>query len=311
MKPVLALDSTDAGLEAGLEAAGYTLIRAYHIPEAELGPYLATAEGILLRSRIRITEALLAQAPALQWIGRLGSGVENIDQEAAQRHGVALYSAPEGNRSAVGEHALGMLLSLTHKIGWAHREVIGGAWNRASNTGWELEGSTIGIIGFGHMGSAFAQRLQGFGVRILAYDKYKTGFAPAYVKEATLQEVLAESDVLSLHVPLTAETEGMVDERFVAKCARAPFLVNTSRGGVIRTAAIWEAIQHGQLRGAALDVLDLEKRSLEGLEGLPPWWNAFLGDPRVLVTPHIAGWSEQSFTKMGETLLRKILHRLV
>ena len=307
MKPVLALDSTDAGLEAGLEAAGYTLMRAYHVPEVELGPYLATAEGILLRSRIRITEPLLAQAPALQWIGRLGSGVENIDQAAAQRRGVALYSAPEGNRSAVGEHAVGMLLSLTHKIVWAHREVIGGAWNRASNTGWELEGSTIGIIGFGHMGSAFAQRLQGFGVRILAYDKYKTGYAPAYVKEATLDRVLSESDVLSLHLPLTAETEGMVDAPFLRQCAKASFLVNTSRGGVIRSSAVWDAVQQGHLRGAALDVLDLEKRSLEGLEGLPPWWNAFLSDPRVLVTPHIAGWSEQSFPKMGEILITKIL----
>ncbi len=310
MKQVLALDSTDTGLEAGLELAGYSLIRAYHIPEAELGPYLEAAEGLLLRSRIRITEAILAQAPQLRWIGRLGSGVENIDQVAAQQRGVALFSAPEGNRTAVGEHALGMVLSLTHRIGWAHREVLAGAWNRTSNTGWELEGCTVGIIGFGHMGSAFAQRLQGFGVRILSYDKYKTGYAPSYVQEATLEAVLAQSEVLSLHLPLTTETEGMVDTAFLKRCTQSPFLVNTSRGGIIRTAAVWQAIQQGQLRGAALDVLDIEKRSLEGLEANPPWWSDFLADSRILITPHIAGWSVQSFPKMGEVLLRKILHSL-
>ncbi|MDG1253543.1 MAG: NAD(P)-dependent oxidoreductase [Schleiferiaceae bacterium] len=308
MKRVLAIDSTDAGLESGLESAGFTVLREYQTSEADLGPSLAEVQGLLLRSRIRISSAFLERAPQLKWIGRLGSGVENIDHEAAKAQGIRLFSAPEGNRTSLGEHAMGMLLALAHRIVTSNQEVLQGEWNRASNTGWELEGSTVGIIGFGHMGSAFAQRLQGFGVRILAYDKYKTGYAPSYVSECSLKHVLAQSDVLSFHLPLTEETQGFVKSKLLGHCSNKPILLNTSRGAVIRTKDVWEAIQSGQLRGAALDVVDVEKRSLEGLEALPAWWKEFIHDPRVLITPHIAGWSEQSFPKMGQVLLRKILH---
>ncbi|KRO59210.1 MAG: hypothetical protein ABR98_02475 [Cryomorphaceae bacterium BACL7 MAG-120910-bin2] len=311
MKQVLALDSTDEGLELGLEAAGYTLNRQYTTPQDNLLPHLAQVEGILLRSRITLTAELLLQAPNLKWIGRLGSGVENIDTQATVRSGIMVYSAPEGNRSAVGEHCLGMLLSLAHRIHWANAEVRQGAWNRASNMGWELEGSTIGIIGFGNMGSAFAQRLQGFHVRVITYDAYKTHYAPQGVSEVSLDTLLKESDVISLHVPLTSETDGMVNAAFLAACRRKPILLNTSRGNVVRSEAIWNSIQKGEIRGAALDVLDIEKASLEGLQEKPSWFEAFLHDPNVLITPHIAGWSTQSFPKMGEVLLRKILHKVV
>ncbi len=308
MKCVLAIDSTDAGLESGLESAGYTILREYHRAEEDLGSALAVAEGLLLRSRIRVTAELLDRAPKLKWIGRLGSGVENIDQEAAKARDIQLFSAPEGNRTSLGEHAIGMLLALTHRIIASNREVLQGAWNRAPNTGWELEGATVGIIGFGHMGSAFAQRLKGFDVRVLAYDKYKTDYAPDEVIESSLEELLRSSDVLSIHLPLTKETEAFVQSDLLAQCVKRPILINTSRGGVIRTEDVWRAIQSGQLRAAALDVVDMEKRSLEGLEKLPAWWDDFIHDPNVLITPHIAGWSVQSFPKMGAILLRKILH---
>ncbi|HAB35498.1 MAG TPA: hypothetical protein DCE58_02725 [Cryomorphaceae bacterium] len=308
MNTVLALDSTDAALEAGLETAGYSLNRQYYTPVDALGPHLNDAVGILVRSRVKITADLLQAAPNLKWIGRLGSGVENIDRVAAAAQGVTLYSAPEGNRTAVGEHCMGLLLSLIHRITWSNSEVRQGLWLRAENTGWELEGSTVGIIGFGHMGSAFAERLQGFGVNTLAYDRYKTNYSPNHVHEVDLETLLQHSDVISLHVPLTPETLGMVNADFIAKCGKRPFFLNTSRGQVIQSEALWHALQRDQLRGVAVDVLDLEKSSLEGLEDQPDWFSAFCNDSRVLITPHIAGWSTQSFPKMGEVLLRKILH---
>ena len=308
MSVVLALDSTDAGLEAGLERAGFKVNRQYFTPLETLQPHLSEAVGILVRSRITITAELLNEAPNLQWIGRFGSGVENIDRSAAEARGIRLHSAPEGNRTALGEHCMGLLLSLIHRITWSNNEVRHGKWLRSANTGWELEGNTVGIIGYGHMGSAFAERLQGFGVNAIAYDKYKSGFSPKHVQEVDLDSLLEHSDVISLHVPLTPETESMVNAEFLAKCARQPYILNTSRGKVIQSKALWQAVQHGQLRGVALDVLDLEKHSLEGLENQPTWFSDFCNDPRVLITPHIAGWSQQSFPKMGEVLLRKILH---
>ena len=307
MSVILALDSTDAGLETGLERAGFTLNRQYFTPLEALQPHLAEAVGILVRSRLKITADLLDQAPNLRWIGRLGSGVENIDRTAAAARGIALHSAPEGNRTAVGEHCMGLLLSLIHRIAWSNSEVRQGQWLRAENTGWELEGSTVGIIGFGHMGSAFAERLQGFGVNAIAYDKFKSNYSPNHVLEVDLDTLLERSDVISLHVPLTPETHGMVNAEFLAKCRRQPYFLNTSRGKVLQSEALWQALQNGQLRGVALDVLDLEKSSLEGLENQPAWFSDFCNDPRVLITPHIAGWSQQSFPKMGEVLLRKIL----
>ena len=308
MSTVLAIDSTDSALEAGLERAGYTINRQYFTSIEGLAPHLLEAVGILVRSRVKITADLLQSAPNLKWIGRLGSGVENIDRVAAAAQGVTLHSAPEGNRTAVGEHCMGLLLSLIHRIAWSNSEVRQGQWLRAENTGWELEGSTVGIIGFGHMGSAFAERLQGFGVNAMAYDKYKTHYSPNHVQEVDLDTLLEHADVVSLHLPLTPETQGMVNADFITKCGRKPFILNTSRGKVIQSEALWQGLQMDQLRGVALDVLDLEKSSLEGLENQPSWFSAFCNDPRVLITPHIAGWSQQSFPKMGEVLLRKILH---
>lgn len=296
----LLVDTTHPILEDGLAALGYTLDRCYGVPLADLP--LAGATGLVLRGRISVDAALLDRAPHLKWIARFGSGMEHIDCAAAAARGIACLSAPEGNAPAVAEHALGLLLGLTKRVAWSAREVAAGQWNRAGNTGWELAGATVGIVGYGHTGPAFAALLRGLGLRVLAHDAYRRGFEG----ESTLARIQAECDVISFHLPLSPETRGYANYAFWQGCARQPWVINTSRGNILPLEDAWRALHDGLIRGLGLDVVDLEKPNLEGLNEASPFWSELLEQPNVLITPHIAGWSEQAFARMAQILVRRV-----
>ena len=236
--------------------------------------------------------------------------METIDTDYAESLGIRCLNSPEGNRDAVGEHALGLLLSLFNNIARADAEVRKGLWQREANRGLEIKGRTIGIIGFGNMASAFAQRLQGFECRIMAYDKYKpAGFAPSYVEEVSLAHLQEHADVLSLHVPLTPETHHMVNSHFISKFSHPFYLINTSRGAVVSTPDLAEAIEQQKIAGAALDVIEYEDMTRDGLdmEHLPNDFRYLLNSPRTVLTPHVAGWTVESKEKLAKVLALKII----
>lgn len=292
-------------LARSLQAAGYTVLDRPTITQAELLPLLPSCVGLVLTTRIQADRALLQQCTALQWIGRLGSGMELIDTKFAAEKGIACYSSPEGNRLAVAEHTLGLLLGLLHNIAVADRQVRAKQWLREENRGTELSGKTVGIIGYGNTGSELARLLAPFHVTVLAHDLYKTGFAKHYIQEASVAMIQERADIISLHVPLTSLTKEMVNESFFNQLQKAPLLLNTARGEIVSIAALLNALDKGLVSGAALDVLpneslsrfsDLENEQLASL--------AAKGN--VLLTPHIAGYSHEAFERMAVVLLEKL-----
>ncbi len=294
-------------LTDGLAGAGYQLRRAEGITQATAPALIADCVGVITSTRLQLDKELIDAAPLLQWIGRMGSGMEVIDVPYAIRRGVRCYSSPEGNCNAVGEHALGMLLGLIRRIGWSANEVQAGMWRREENRGTELEGKTIGIIGYGHTGRAFAKKLMGFDMRILVYDKYNTDAAPAYVQQvATLDTIFEQADIVSFHVPLQADTLKYFDDEFVAQMQKRFILINTSRGQVVDTAALKRGIERGRVAGACLDVIEqepLERMSAE----LRMLVDELAKKDNVIITPHIAGYTHEALYKMSATLLHKIV----
>jgi len=303
------VDSVHPVLSTRLTVAGHTCEDLSERHGKELIQQLHDSEGLVVRSRVMLDEKLLKHAPKLRFIARAGAGMENIDRAYCGSHGIRLYNSPEGNRDAVGEHAVGLLLTLMNNFCKADREVRQGIWDRVGNSGRELGGSTVGIIGFGQMGTAFAQKLQGFGVRILAHDKYRDGFSNEAVKESTLEEVLEESDVISLHLPLTPETDHYADAAFLARCKKPIWFLNTARGPLVDTAALLDAIDAGRVMGAGLDVLEFEERSLLGLrdQTSDPTLARLYANDKVLLTPHVAGVTKESYFKLANVLADKIL----
>jgi D-3-phosphoglycerate dehydrogenase len=306
---ILFLDSTHPLLEQGLKDAGHDLAFDFESDEQTLTAKLAGVNGLILRSRMRIDRELLVHANDLKFIGRFGAGLENVDVAYAESKGIPCIRVPEGNRDAVGEQAVGMLLALFNHLKRADAEVRQGHWLRKENTGLELQGKTVGVIGYGYMGSAFVEKLKGFGVTVLIYDKYKSQYAPDWAFETGLQAIFENADVLSLHVPLTEETYYMVNRDFLLQFRKPIYLINTARGPVVETAALVEALKSRKVLGACLDVLEYEKTSFENLfetDRLPEPLNFLLQAENVLLSPHIAGWSKESFAKMARVMLDKI-----
>ena len=308
MRNVVFLDTVHSVLSDRLTGFGFKCIDATALDKKECVELLHNAFGVVIRSRFRVDKALLKNATALKFIARSGSGMENIDLPYCKERNIAVFNSPEGNRNAVGEHALGLLLNLLNNISKSDKEVRAKKWDREGNRGEELDGKTIGIIGYGNNGKAFAKKLRGFEVDVLAYDKYKSGFSDSFVNEATLSEIYNKADVISFHIPLNKETKYWANEAFFNQLKKAIYLLNISRGEIIKTTSLLNAIEKGQIKGAGLDVLEFEPSSFTPfLESLPIQLNKRLFDSKkIIFTPHVAGWTKESYFKLSNVLANKI-----
>lgn len=306
---VVFIDSVHPILAERLTADGCTCVDVSAAPREDVLRELCDAEGLVIRSRFPMDESFLQDAPRLQFIARSGAGMENIDVNFCESRNIQLFNAPEGNRNAVAEHALGMLLSLMNKLHTADREVRNGLWRREANRGMELDGRTVGIIGFGNNGAAFARKLRGFDVRVLAYDKYTTGFSTEQVVESDLDTIFREADVVSFHIPQNDETRYMANDRFFASFQKPIFVLNLSRGKIVETRALVRGLQSGQILGAGLDVLEFEKTSFENLfDGeLPDALRELLSFDNVIFSPHVGGWTHESYFLLSNVLADKVI----
>jgi D-3-phosphoglycerate dehydrogenase len=285
------------------EAMGYHCDYRPTIKATEALQIIADYEGLVIRSKFNVDKPLIDSAKSLRFVCRAGAGMDNIDEACAAEKNITLINAPEGNMDAVGEHAVGMLLALMNNFRTADTEIRAGSWKREANRGYELKGKTVGIIGYGFMGHSFAKKLSGFEVKVIAYDKYKTGFSDAYAREVSMEEIVKLSDVLSFHVPLTPETNGLADDEYFFHFRKPIFLLNTSRGKVVKTQAVLNAIKQGKILGAGLDVLETEKFPAVGEQ---PWFDELRQSGKVLLTPHVAGWTFDSYRKISEVMAEKL-----
>jgi D-3-phosphoglycerate dehydrogenase / 2-oxoglutarate reductase len=292
-------------LQETFEKKGYKVLYAPEITYEELEEEISNATGLVVTTRLKIDRNMIGRAGKLEWIGRLGSGLELIDIDYAQQKNIRCISTPEGNRNAVAEHALGMLLNLLNHLNKSSGEVKKGRWLRNENRGTELTGKTIGLVGYGNTGGAFARLLASFDTTILAYDKYKLDFGDKRVREANMEQLCRYADVISFHLPLTAETHYIADTAFFDALRQKPIIINTSRGKVIDTAALIRALEKNLMSGAALDVLENEKLDTMTMEQAHQF-NYLTSHENIILTPHIAGYSHEAFYKMSAILLEKL-----
>ncbi len=310
---VLLADSNHPVLHETLIANGIECDQFWDKTKEELVSILPNYQAIVLRSKFKISKEIIDTCPNLKCIGRVGAGMENIDVAYAQSKGITCVHAPEGNMDAVGEQTLGMLLMLLNNLKKADAEVRKGIWLRAENRGRELKHMCVGIIGYGNMGSSFAQKLSGMGCEILAYDRYKTGFGNSLVKEVQMKDLYEKADVVSLHVPLTDETAYMVNAGFISKFKKPIYIVNTARGKCLNTHDLVEGMKTGKVLGVCLDVLEYEAVSFEALDHtkLPEPFKYLIESDRTILTPHIAGWTHDSNYKMSKLIAEKMINVLL
>ncbi|GAB4014682.1 2-hydroxyacid dehydrogenase [Spirosoma koreense] len=302
---ILIADEMHPSLFAMLDEAGFTYSYQPKITRSELIEQFAPFEGLIIRSKTTVDEEMLSHAPRLRFIARAGAGLDLIDLEAVERRQIRVFHAGAGNRDAVAEHTVGMLLALLTNILKADREVRQGIWDREGNRGYELGSLTVGIVGYGNNGQATARRLSGFGCRVLTYDKFRTNYGDAFAEEASPERIIAEADVLSLHIPLTDETRLMIDDAFIHRFARPFYLINIARGEIVSLAALVRGLESGKVRGACLDVLENEKLA----KLTPDQQTAFdylRQSNRVVLTPHVAGWTHESYVRINEVLVRQL-----
>lgn len=307
---ILHLDTNHSLLINQLNDLGFTNREDYSSSKEDIEAKIHEYDGIVIRSRFTIDKQFLDKATNLKFIGRVGAGLENIDCDYAESKRVYLISAPEGNRNAVGEHALGMLLSLFNKLNKADKEVKQGKWLREDNRGIELDGKTIGLIGYGNMGKAFAKKLKGFDVEVLCYD-IKLNIGDENARQVSLKELQEKADVLSLHTPQTLLTTNMVNEAYISQFKKSFWLINTARGKSVVTSDLVAALKSGKILGAGLDVLEYEKASFENLfsSEMPQAFEYLIQAENVLLTPHVAGWTIESKEKLAQTIVDKIKQR--
>lgn len=305
---ILQLDKNHPLISEQLSSKGFTIEEDHTSSYEEILEKISDYEGIIIRSRIPIDARFLEQAKHLKFVARVGAGMENINIEKAQELGISLINSPEGNRDSVAEHVVGMLLTLTNRLFIASNEVKTGIWKREENRGDELIGKTFGIIGYGNMGRATAQRLLGFGMKVIFYD-IKPNLSDEFATQVDLETLQQEADIVSLHIPLTEETHYMIDEKFISKMTKNFYFINTSRGKNVKTKSLVEAIKIGKVKAAALDVLEYEKASFENLEVENEDLKYLLHSNKVIVTPHIAGWTHQSKIKLAQIIVDKILNQ--
>ncbi|HUH74329.1 MAG TPA: NAD(P)-dependent oxidoreductase [Chitinophagales bacterium] len=307
MKPKVLITAKEVHeiIEVGLKNLGYEVIHLPEPTENELLEIIAEYEGIIVTTYTQLNQKVLNLAEQLKFIGRVGSGLENIDVEFAKQKGIVVLSSPEGNANAVGEHALGLLLNVMNKISQANKEVKNGIWQREENRGEELDGKTVGIIGLGHTGSAFARKLRGFDVKVLAYDKFKTNYATDWIQEVELDELLEKSDVISLHIPFLKENYHFIDQEKISKMSQNPYLIHTCRGEVIDTISVLDALKSNSIKGLGIDVYEDEPWTKDKQVSLEIYQELFSLD-QVLATPHIGGWTIESKIKLAQILMEKI-----
>ena len=301
---ILFIDTVHPFLKQELEKQNHICDTAYAKSKAEIQEIINKYQGIIIRSRFKIDKEFIDCSSNLQFIARAGSGLENIDVEYAESKKIQCYNAPEGNRQAVAEHALGMLLSLFNNLNTADQEVRNGTWERERNRGIELAGKTIGMIGYGNNGSAFSEVLKGFNVKLLVYDKYLKD----YPYKSSMESIYKEADIVSLHIPLTEETTYLVNNNFINSFAKNFYLINTARGKCVNTKNLATALENGKIKGACLDVLECEKTSFENLSnGLTTDMQYLIDSKKTILSPHVAGWTTESNVKIAEVLLDKII----
>lgn len=287
------------------EARGYQCDYRPTIKTEEALQIIGNYAGLVIRSKFLVDKKVIDAATSLRFVCRAGAGMDNIDEAYAIEKGVTLINAPEGNSDAVGEHAIGLLLSLMNNLNRGNAEIRAGKWDREGNRGYELKGKTVGIIGYGHMGRSFARKLAGFQVDVIAYDKYKTDFSDKYVREVSMEQIVKNSDVLSLHIPLTPETNGLVDDEYLFHFKKPIFFINTSRGKTAKVSAVLNAIKQGKILGAGLDVLEVEKFPALTEQA---WFEELRQSDKVILSPHVAGWTFDSYRKISEVMAEKLIN---
>ena len=306
---VVFLDTVHPILEERLTSEGFQCVNATKSDLETCHSLVQDTIGIVIRSRFPMHEAFLKHAPKLQFIARSGAGMENIDESFCRQHNIQLFNAPEGNRNAVGEHTLGMLLALLNKFIQGDQQVRQGIWDREGNRGEELDGKTVGIIGYGNNGRAFAKKLRGFDCKVLVYDKYLNNIEDDFVTQVTIEQLYQEAQIISFHIPQNEETLYWVNDQFFESLGKQIYLLNLSRGKIVDTQALLKAIEKGQVKGAGLDVLEFEKASFENFSDSDRLsiFQELIASDKVILTPHVGGWTTESYFKLSDVLADKIL----